>query len=452
MINRDIPPTSGEVRDKLLRFKEAGPTVEEARAAMLASKEEATTIGGGTRVPSFISAESQRKGQVAPASTGRSALASARDKLSQLRVPPGSRVNLKKMLEAGLLTQLEIDALMADANGTPAPAPAPVEESAPDIFDVVEPVAETASEVVQPQPERVPLAPAPAPAPVAEAPVSESSSNDRRTRHEDKNCTVEMFRDGREWVAELSFKNGAGTERFTATSKDELLLKLAIGKANASLKVRDTVRRMKLGDKPDGWDYFFKQIKESHNLTVEQYNALPEESRALAQDLVQAQQIIAFKETYPNYYATDKNFKYIAEYLNNREWPLTLHNLELAYSDLTEDEILELRPKPVEHAPVAPVQSSAPTVVPTPEDSVVEAPTAPAAPAAPAVAPNAPVVRRKVLTGLVPGSSSASPSGTAPKSEEVTAPAEPSLKELKNLSDAELKRIATQHRVHGRIY
>lgn len=434
-----IPDSKAEVSKRWL--KSPNLDVEKAKQDMIAAREEATTTGLGTKVPKFIEETAKRQGVVVPVSAEsiQTLAASARAKLSRAGAQPGARVDLNKARDLGIITQEEVDALL----GKPMTVVVPVEE------DVVEeepvPVVESTPAPV-PVPERVPVATAPV--------VSEPT--DRRTRLEDKQCSVEIYKDGREWIAELVYKNGSGTEKFYASSKDELMAKLAIGKANATIKVRDTVRRMRLGDKPDGWDFFFKQVEESHGLTIEQYNALPDASKALIQDTVQAQQILAFTNAHPDYYATEKNFKSIADYLNNKEVPLTLHNLELAYSDLIEDDLLELRPKPAEPAPAPvapPAPSSVPTVVPVVEDSTAVVPVAPVAPATPAPAPNATPVRKKVSTGLVPGSSSAAPSGTVTKpTEESTVPKELSVTELKKLSDAELKRIATQGRKFGRIY
>lgn len=435
--NTAIPVTSKDVLDRKFIRGQAGPSVEEARAAMLAAKEPVTTVKGGTRIPKFV----QETGSAVPPAVQSHAdlLASAHTKINNLHIPIGSKINLIKMRDAGLITQPEIDALMAEANGT-APK-APVEEPAPavDVNSLIEPAETNNQPAVVTEVPRVAATPA---APVERVPVEQPS--DRRIRQEDKSFVVEIYRNGKEWAAELTYKNGAGTELFTANSKDDLMLKLAVGKANASLKVRKLVRDGKLGNKPDSWDFFFEQVKESHGLTVEQYNALPEASRALVQDTIQAQQILAFTETHPEYYATANNFKTIADWLNNKEIPLTMHNLELAYNDLIEDELLEVRPKPAASAaatvPVVPV---APVV----EDSApaVAAPASPV-PTVVATAPPATAPRKRGSTGLIPGSSSALPVEVV--TEEGIAPKEPSMSELKNMSDADLKRIATKNRVY----
>jgi|SRR5579859_1099736 len=445
--NTAIPVVSTDVRDKMLTFKPGGPSVEEARKAMLAAKEPVTTTKGGTRIPSFIKGDGPA---LSPSSRSHAELlASAHAKINELRVPPGSKINLNKMREAGLITQPEIDALMHEANGTTPPA---TEEPAPavDVASLIEP--ETPSvETPAVVPARVPVAPPPQAVQAVSERVPTEPADGRKTI-ETKHFTGYIYRDGKEWVAEIIYKNGSGTERFTAESKDALMLKVLEGKGHGTVKVRDTVRRMKLGDKPDTWDFFFKQVEESHGLTVEQYNALPEASRALVQDTIQAQQILAFTEVHPEYYATAHNFKFVADWLNKREIPLTLHNLELALEDLTESELLETRP--VAAAPVTPTPAAkvpATVVATVTEDSVpVVAAPASAVPTAPAPATPAAPARKRGSTSLIPGSSSAAPSETRP--EEGNQSQEPSVSELKRLSDPELKRIATQHRVYNRAY
>jgi len=61
-----IPPSKGRVQNELLKFKSGGPSVEEARAAMVEAAEAATTKGRGTKVPEFI-LKAQRQGGNTPA-------------------------------------------------------------------------------------------------------------------------------------------------------------------------------------------------------------------------------------------------------------------------------------------------------------------------------------------------------------------------------------------------
>lgn len=454
-----IPESKAEVSKKWL--KSPNLDVDKARQDMINAREEATTFGGGTKIPKFIDEDIQRHGIVVPVSedTVKAIAANARVKLARAGAKPGTRIDLNKAREMGVITQEEVDALLGkkiEVAATVPVEPAVVEE---------ETVVAAAPAAVS---ERVPAAPTPAPVPVPRPESSETvpDTPTRKTRQEDKDFVVEMYKNGGNWIGDLTFKNGAGSERFIAANKDELIMKLLVGKANATQKVRNTVKEMKrrllCGTKYDTWDFFWQEAFKSHGMTKEKYDALPSETQDFFQDNVQAQQILAFTNSTPEYWATEDNFKIIAEYLNNHSVPLTLRNLEIAYNDLTEDDLLELRPKPAESAPapasIAPPAlastSSVPTVATVVEDSTAaDVPVAPVVPTTSAPAPNATVVRKKVSTGLVPGSSSAAPSGTAAMpTEESTAPKELSVTELKKLSDAELKRIATQGRKYGRIY
>jgi hypothetical protein len=299
------------------------------------------------------------------------------------------------------------------------------------------------------------------PEPVAAVPVVERQPavepEPQRKRVETKKFVGEIFKDGKDWVAELNYKNGAGTERFTAGSKDDLMMKILEGKGHGTVKVRETVQRYKLGDVYDDWSIFYNEVKESHGLSIEEYNALPDQSRKFVQDTVQAAYLMEFIATYPEYYAVTPNRDRIYQYLNSRKIPLTLHNLELAYRDLNEDDLLETRPVQKEVLPTTAAQvpaTSAQVTVPQTEDSVVEVPAAPAVAATPAP------VRKRGTTGLIPGQSSAVPATeSAPLTEDGKKSQEPSEQELREARDAAtrgdfsaLKRIATQGRKYGARY
>ena len=464
--NTAVPQVSSDVQDRMIKFKPGGPSVEEARAAMLAAREPATTFKG-TKVPSFVDAEANRgmgTGGNTPVNQVKQAykdlLVSAHNKLASFRIPQGTRINLNRMREAGLITQPEVDALMAEANGAPPKEDTeePAGPSAELIASIVDPIETVSAEPIRVaatpvvvEPERVPV-------------------EEPRKSVDTKHFTGQIYKDGKEWVAELTYKNGSGAEKFTAPSKDELMLKLVEGKGHATIKVRNTVENMKdiILAEHDTWDFFFKQVKEAHGISREQFDALPKESQAAIQDSIQSVQSLAFVEDKPDFYRTDNNFKLIAEYLNNRSWPLTFNNMQIAYKDLMREEVLEQRPAPTVVSTIAatpvvaepPVASrvSAPNVAPVAEDSVpVVAPSAPTVSTAVAAAPTATVVRKRGATGLVPGSSSAVPSEPIAKTEEGKVAGEPSVDELKAARDAAtrgdftaLKRIATAGRKYSR--
>ena len=443
--NLNVPPTKGEVQQKLLKFKQGGPSVEEARAAMLTAKEPASTLRGGVRVPKFVEEGRGQGGNVpvhAAVQKHAELLMSARQKLANLRIPQGTRLDLNKMRENGMITQEEIDALLRDKKQE-----APKEEPSVVVTDIVEDAPEPEAII----PERVPAEPVVVPPP---APQVEDADGDKTVIEDNKHFTVYWGREGRDWVAELVYKNGAGTERFIAPSVKELSKKLAVGKANASVKVRKMKEQAALGDSPDTWDFFFHIMKEEHGITEEQFSALPEASRDAIQDTIQTQQAIAFREESPEYYNTARNWQSLQKYLGSRKWPLTYRNLVLAYQALSDDDLLEVRPasNAPQATPAAALQVSAPTSTAAPADSgaAVVSP-APAVQPAPAEIPSVPVVRKRAVTGLVPGSSSAAPSAPVRTEAETKSP-EPSVDELKTMSMSDLKRIATKDRKYGVRY
>ena len=456
-----IPDTAGQVRDQLLKFKPSGPSVDEARAAMLAAKEPAKTFRGGTRVPTFIQEnrgeggstsvttespvtvhapqneipEPSRNVEVTDTRVLRALRYNAQQKLRQAGHRNGESVSLVEAIQAGTITKEEAEALVGHAiEGT----------------DLV-PTQET------PEPEAA-TTPAEPPALSIERVPAEPETD----VIEEADFTAKIFRDGKLWILEIQYKNGAGTERFSAPNKNELLRALARGKGHATLKIRQVsedykkrVREATLGE-PDTWDFYFNLLHEAHGLTVEDYNALPEKSREVITDDLQSVEAMKFLKSYPEYYGTEENFKTMGDFLNQKKWPLTAHNLEIAYARLSALGLLEEKPIERVDAPAAaPVASVAPEVsaqpvAPPVEDSTV-APTPAASPLAPAPAPAAAPVRKRAVSGLIPGSSSAS-SGSAERSEDRNKPRELSEKELRTMPMADLKRIATQGRKYGVRY
>lgn len=458
-----IPETAGQVRDRLLKFKQAGPSVEEARAEMLAAKEAATTTGRGTKVPEFIKQASERgqggntpTAQPTPAATvvqhapqneiptesrnevvkdNRTLQAlrfNAQQKLQRQGYRAGTRVVLTDEVKKGVITHEEAEALLGSSIQT--------DEEPKQTEEVIESVAE-----VPPTPEvpiRVPVEP-----------------EEAAKTIDHKHFTGKISRDGKLWVAEIFYKNGAGTERFSANSKDELMLKLLEGKGNGTLRVRKAVQNEKLGADHQDWNYIVQQIRDAYNITEEEYLASPQSVRAAMVDNVQfveTKEFIANNPEYEEKYATDANKERIARWLENKKpqsWPMTSHNLQLAFEDLLADDLLEidsdyLLKKQVSAAPTA-VEVPAQPVATRTEDSAVAAAPAPAAPTAQAQAPAAPVVRKRGTTGLIPGSSSAVVE-TATRAEDGNKQPEPSVSELRNMPIADLKRIATKDRKYAR--
>ena len=208
-------------------------------------------------------------------------------------------------------------------------------------------------------------------------------------RVETKDFTAEIRQDNGKWVGEIVYKNGAGTERFVAPTKNELTLKMLVGKANATVKVRKMKREQLFGSELDK-SYKFE------GLTQEQWDAMPAAAQQEVIDAAAAKAAMAFKMEHPEYISTEENWNKIRRFLDARQLPITYTNLEYAFDALTEDEELTVR-----------TEKPAVVVAPSVEDSASVAETVQVAPA-PAPAPaSATPVRKRGTTGLQPGFSSA---------------------------------------------
>ena len=279
-----------------------------------------------------------------------------------------------------------------------------------------------------PAPVIVTEAPAATAEQVAEGPaVVEPATVPQEDKVENSKFSARIFQEDGEWVAEIVYKNGAGTERFTAASKQALNLKLLEGKGNATLRVRESIRREKYGTELD------KVYTLPDYMTQEAFDAMP----ALAQqgmiDTLATQEAFALHQAHPEFYINEENSLKIQKFLNKRELPFTVRNMEYAYYELEESEELDSRPTPQLVAPsvIAPaprVEDSAPAAAPaTAPVSTV------AAPAAPAV-----VTRKRGTTGLRPGDSSAA-NTELEETEESQKSSEPSEAELRKLPLSELQ-------------
>lgn len=452
--NKNIPATAAEVRDKMLKFKQGGPSVEEARQAMLSAREPATTIRTGTKIPRFVEEEAAKRNIQAPpqaANENARLILEAKNILSKYPLPAGKRYNLNAMRDKGLITQQHIDALLSEGKSVP--------ESTEELINsITEPEIVETPELVQPT--RVPAAVVVAAAVEPELkPVLEPEPT-KTVLEDNKKFILSYGKEGKEWVMEMVFKNGAGTERWVANTREELLKQMGTAKANASYKIHEQqkdIGDLVVGDVPDGWDWFIEELKTSHGLTTEQFNALPQASKDTIRENIEFVEARKFVNSFPDFYACPKNDQLMTQYLASRGLSQSFRNLSIAYKTLRRQEILEQRPEaatPITQlqpapAPVAVVQqvpvpesaNSHPTVV---ADPVVPVPTVPT-PVAPA-----PIVRKRVSTGIVPGSSSAAPVAVAEKPEEGTEPREFSEKELRTMPMADLTRIVKQTRKYAR--
>lgn len=381
-------PTSGSVTEMPDGTVARQLTVDEARAQMLEAAEVAKTTRLGERVPSFIEQERKRAGR-------------------------GTGGNTPVIQTQDFVEEALVAAAPVTAAAQRAPAVGSVEVA---------------------QPARVAAAPV---APVVAA-LPAVVEEEVRDRIETKDFVGEIYRDGAEWVAEITYKNGAGDERFSASSIRELNKKLLEGKGHATLKVRAEVRRRKLGNQLDTFESaLIPVINSVHNLSTEQFFALPSSVQDSIVASIQVPEIQAFMQEYPEFYNVDSNWVEINQWLVKTNSPATRRNVALAFQDLTEDSILTVRPtvKVVPQA-TAPVVTAPVAVVPAATvDSVVES-SAPAA--APVAAP-----RKRGSSGLVPGQSSAAPATVAAAaSEEGAESQELSREQLRNLDLKAHRRLA----------
>lgn len=258
-------------------------------------------------------------------------------------------------------------------------------------------------------------------APAVTQPVQATNKSEEKIETKDFIATIKQ--EGGKWIGELVYKNGAGTERFTATSKSALSMVTLVGKGHASVKVRKVVREQKLGVDLDK-SYTFD------GLTQEEFDALPKVAQQKLVDNEAMKASLSFVREHPDYYSTDDNWETIKKFLDNKQLPYTYTNLEYAFDNLTDDDMLQVRE-------VSTVVSEAPK----PEDSAPVVATPQVASAAVAPATSAPQLRKRGTTGLTPGFSSAGGSTELETPEENVRPRELSAAELKALPLAEHKKL-----------
>lgn len=263
---------------------------------------------------------------------------------------------------------------------------------------------------------------------------------EKTERIENELFVAEIKQEKNKWVAELQYKSGAGTERFIAGSKNELMLKLLEGKGHATLRVKEAVRREKLGGpKLD------KSYQLPADISAEEFGKMTTTQQQYVIDAIAAHNALEFREKHPEYYRTKANGEALDNFLREHDLPYTVVNLEYALEDMLENDLFpDKRP---EVAAVAPKSLTQPEIVTRVEDSPAAAP--PAAPASPASRTEGQptvTVRKRGSTGL-PTEHSSVPSDAGPaRAEDGGTPREPSEAELRKLSLPELKRIADADR------
>lgn len=381
---------------EVLRFKDGGPSLEEARAAMLAA------------------------GEVPRGYTGR---------------PAAAAPALAPEIEPAEVAPVAAEGFESELPGVPAALAPPSPEAAP---------------ALAAQPEPAPTQAAPA------VPAPPAAPSLYRERIDTRDFVGEIRNDGKgakPWVGEIKYKlngNGPKPETFRAASQKELMKMLLEAKGHATLRVRTAVRREKLGrDLDKAWPL-------PEGLSADEFTKLPENAQRAMLRAIDAEQAQEFMAAHPEYHRTLENGKLLTKFLSDKSLPVTLRNLEFAFDELSEEGLLEARPleEGVEEAP-EPITESAQAV---PVVSQVYAPPEAAAPPhqaavapAPAVVSTPPVpvasavtVRKRASSGLQPGQTSTPSGGVGP--EEGSGPRELSEAEARKLPMSELRRIVTADR------
>jgi hypothetical protein len=311
------------------------------------------------------------------------------------------------------------------------------------------------------------------PVPVAVVPEPEVAGPKATNYPDGSSVTIEKTSRG--WKAELDLGfPGATKEVFYGSTKDEMWQNLAVAKLNATKKIREQNRQIKLGVPPKQPVAIAAPVA-PQPLTADQIVALKQKleqnpdagfaewiqlrtGRSIETLVQQAdagfqareenilsETATAFVVSHPDYHKSDENFRTMIAYVaknklgeiltaknqdtiltalvRSGEW--TANNLDEAYEDLRESGLLEVKPvAPTPVEPVAPVQ----VVAATPS---APAPAAPV-PASPAVPPR--VTRQpRAGFGIRPSETTSVP---VPSSTEP-----PSAKQLDDLDDAAIAQL-----------
>lgn len=262
---------------------------------------------------------------------------------------------------------------------------------------------------------------------------------------------VAVVPEKKKWTREYQPKDENGLpvgppQKFEADTQQELIDKLAAAHENASVSLYKAKKANKLGTmlEPDKDEPM--QTFEERPLTAEerikvnkllndtntqadamkilleaQFGAPVESVRQVLREAEIAKRveriresISDFRKAHPEYVESESNRDTMTKYLDKHNMPYTKKNLEIAFEDLMQDNLLTVR------APQAAVLPSAP-VTPVAAAPAVE-PTIPAQPTQDPAIPVTPteVRPKQSSSGLGRGDSSAPPSSAAPKTVGIT--------------------------------
>lgn len=234
---------------------------------------------------------------------------------------------------------------------------------------------------------------------------------------------------------------------FEADTRDELIDKIQGAHVAASVKLHETRRAVKLGNlmEPDPEQPIL--TFEERQLTADERTKLTNELRdpkttsdaivqlleaklgapiSVIRDRFREQevekranymrgQIELFKDAHPEYVECDHNLETMVAYLNKNKMALTKKNLEIAYDDLTADNLLTVQV--VAASAPAPV-----TQVPASNGNPPEETIPPQATTDPAITGDSTEPRpRQSSSGLSARDTSATPTDAAPKAKGITA-------------------------------
>ena len=247
-------------------------------------------------------------------------------------------------------------------------------------------------------------------------PVSKVAEKIEKVETKDFIATIKQ--ENGQWVGELVYKVGGGTEKFIAPSKNGLTQQILIGKGHASVQVRRMAREQKFGVETEK-SYSFE------GFTQEEYDALPEKAKQKLVDAAALTAAVAFKNAHPNYYNSAKNWETIKRFLDMKQLPYTFVNLNYAYDMLVDDLEVDVKePTVVSDAPLT--EDSEEVVVPA--QAIVAEPTTQSQ------------LRKRGTTGLLP-SFSGGGNVELDKLEESNGSRELSEAELKALSPSEHRKL-----------
>jgi hypothetical protein len=232
----------------------------------------------------------------------------------------------------------------------------------------------------------------------------------------------EIKQDGGQWVAELVYKNGAGTERFSAQTKNALMFKLLEGKGHATVQVRRVTNDIKRRSTEYEKTYKFEGV------TQADYDKLSDTAKSALIAAQADRAAIAFKEAHTDdFLPSAYNSQKLMELLDSKQAIVSLGNLEKAFEELSANDELEVRTETVTpYVPegAAELEDSSTPVTVAPTVSTVVAPVTPE-----------PVVRKRGTLGLMPGFASAGATASElDGTEDGNQPRELSVAELKKLT------------------